>query len=766
MTLAFALALALATNLPAQAAGKAWSERETKLANEYLSLLVQQPEYGRVLDLLWNLYEKHDATKLLVENVSQQAAASKHPAVKLVEAHLIRRGGDLKRAAELYDELLKTDEKNLIVLQARAAVARELSDAATAFALTKRAAELVPATDPQGPGLWIELGGLALTGGKNTEAAEAYERAAALRPQDIDLARQVAQLLLQAGFPDRAASFFSKLVDQKDPQRKLDALYDLARIYEHADQFPKADSALKDGLALLHFRDGRYLDFFRRRVRLHERFGALEDLQKTLVTAAKAVPPSEQALFDVTRFFELTVDLDERVTWLRELVKTVPQVEDYRWELVRVLLDHEGAVEAAKLLDERLKGDGSDLPAMVLLRCEADLRNGDADSAVKRLTRLIETQNNADVEKQVLGFAQARALDTVVEKILRGRVERDPQKAEVVFELAAFFRARRDVAAEDTLLREFTRSAPTEEERQKRLNDASAFLAAGNNVDSAIMLAREAVSKPSAGRESWLRLAELLAEQGENEEAAEWVEKAWQASTTDEDRLDVDERMLSILMGDEKAVAMPATSGEFKLPDAFTGSGFGSDEKEDAKSEKLPERVTEFAQKKIAAAKASDMKSPAAQTEVFRGFWWALRTNEFDAAYELLSRLQFAPVAEDGKERQMSVVVEQLKLDLAQADQNVPLMMRQLRRLSDLDASGRVVYTLRLAELLMESERRADAELSSPGWKSTTTMPPPGIEAAKLLERVYREFPDSGQLLSALTKIYFLQRRQIGRAHV
>jgi tetratricopeptide (TPR) repeat protein len=751
------LALALALNVQAQNADKGWSERETRLANEYLSLLVQQPEYGRVLDLLWALYEKHDATKLLVENVSQQAKASKFPAVKLVEAHLIRRSGDLKQAALLYDELLKQDEKNIKLLQARAAVARELADTVTAHALIKKAAELVPQNNPQAPLLWIELGGLALADGKNAEAAEAYERAAKLRPQDIDLARQVAQLLLQAGFPERAAGFFSKLADEKDPQRKLDALYDLARIYEHADQFPKADKALQDGLALLHFRDGRYLDFFRRRVRLHERFGVLEDLQKALTAAAKAVPPSEQALFDASRFFELTVDLDERLHWLRELVKAVPQVENYRWELVRALLDHEGAAEAAALLDERLKNDGSDLPAIMLLRCEADLRGGDQDSASKRLLRLLETQNNADVEKQALVFAQTRSLDVVVEKILRSRVERDPQKSEAVFDLAAFFRARRDVAAEDKLLREFTSGATTEEERLKRLADASSFLAASNNIDSAIILAREAVTKPGAGREAWLRLAELLAEQGENEEAAEWVEKAWQASATDEERVDVDERMLSILMGDQKTEAKPqGLAAEFKLPDSFTGAGFGSNDVEEGpKREKLPERVVLFARTQVEAAQKKNLKVPEAA--VFRGFWWALRANLTDEAYALLHRLEFDPAT--GKDRQVSLVVEQLKLDLAQADENHALMERQLRRLSELDAAGRVRYTLRLAELLMESERRADAEASSPGWKSDVPLSPPGTAAARLLERVYREFPDSGQLLSALTQIYFLQRR-------
>ena len=752
-----ALALLLASPSHAQTTEKPWAERETKLANEYLSLLVQQPEYGRVLDLLWALYEKHDATKLLVENVSQQAEKSKFAAVKIVEAHLIRRSGDLKKAAQLYDDLLKTDAKNLIVLRARAEVARELSDPATAFTLIKKAAELVPPDDPQGAQMWIELGGMAMAGGKNAEAADAYERAAKLKPQDIDLARQVAQLLLQAGFPERAANFFSKLADQKDPQRKLDALYDLARIYEHADQFPKADKALTDGLALLHFRDGRYLDFFRRRVRLHERFGVLEDLHKALVDAAKSTPPSEQALLDAVRFFELTVEPDEQVRWLRELVQAVPQVEDYRWALVRTLLDHEGAAEAAKLLDERLKNDGSDLPAMVLLRCEADLRIGEAAHATQRLLQLLEVQNSADVEKLALGFAQTRALDAVIEKILRARAERDPQKAEAVFDLAVFFRVRRDVVAEDKLLRGFTESATTDEERQKRLSDASSFLATSNNLDSAIILAREAVTKPGAGRDAWLHLAELLAEQGDNDEAEEWIEKAWHGSTTDEERVDVDERMLSILMGDTKTPIKPVANGEFKLPDAFTGASFASDDSETSQRQKLPERVVEFAQKVISQAKQIDPQAQEAQAARFRGCWWAARTNQFDDAYQLLNQLEFDPVTH--KEVPVSLVVEQLKLDLAQEDENFALMERQLRRLSTLDAAGRVRYTLRLAELLMESERRADSETSSPGWKSDNPLSRPGVAAAKLLEQVYHEFPESGQLLSALSQIYFVQRR-------
>ena len=98
--------------LPAQEAPKNWTDRETRLANEYLSLLVSQPEYGRVVDLLWSLYEKHGATSLLMENVSQQAEQARHPVLRLVQGHLLRRAGNLPGAVALYDEVL--DRKSVV----------------------------------------------------------------------------------------------------------------------------------------------------------------------------------------------------------------------------------------------------------------------------------------------------------------------------------------------------------------------------------------------------------------------------------------------------------------------------------------------------------------------------------------------------------------------------------------------------------------------------------------------------------------------------
>lgn len=736
-----------------------WTERDTGLANQYLSLLVTQPEYGRVLDLLWALYEKHNATALLIENVTAQAQSNRHPSVLMVLGHLHRKNGALSKAASLYEEVIKTDPKSAHALQARAAVAQEMADPAAAWRLIGLLSEQMADDDVRKGDTLLQLGSLALAAGKHEEAVKAWEAAAKLKPGDFGLVRQVAELILRAGFPDRAAAFYSKLTEQSDPQRRLDALYDLARIHEHADQFEKADAALVKGLALLDFRDGRYADFFLRRVRLHERFGVLDDLRQQLTKSAAQKPVGEHALRDLVRFHQITVDTDEHLSALRELVKQLPQVDDYRWELVRALLDHEGAAEAAKLLDERLKGDGSDLPAIVFLRCEADLRGGDSVAATARIEKLLKAQGaSSELEKQALAFAQQRALDAVIEMILKSRLERDPGKPEAVFELAAFYRARKDMTAADTLLRRFTQNAPTEEEKQRRLNDAAAFLASGSDLDSAIMLAREAVSKSRAGRDEFLRLADLLTEHGEMEEALTLLEKAWQVGTTDEDGVDVDERVFSVLMGDKKVApkAGNGTAGDFRLPDAFTGKGFAGAE-ETPEKQPVPEAVLE-------RAKQHFELSAVTPRQLFRVAWWAVRAEMYDEAYQAFSALQTN--AGTGMARELSLDAERLLLDLCIADKNTALAMRVLRRLIARDETNKVRYTLRLSELLLEDEQTASSAVSiglsaeRTGWRLSDAPPPPARQATAFLERAYRDMPDSDQLLQALTQCYTLQGRK------
>lgn len=738
-----------------------WSERETHLANEYLELLVSQPDYGRVVELLWALYEKHEASQLLIDNVAAQARVTNHPSLLMVLGHLYRKAGQIEKANAIYDEVILAEPKNSRALQSRADLASQLGDAKTAYELIEKLVACTPDVDSQKVSMLMQLGSLAVARQQNEQAVLAWERAVKLRPGDFTLVRQVAELILRIGLPDRAAIFYSNLAEQTDPQQRLDALYDLARIHEHADQFEKANADLVKGLGLLDFRDARYMDFFRRRVRLHERFGRLDELRQQLTKDAEAEPIIERALRDWTRFTELTVDTEAHLLALRNLVKRVPSVDEYRWELVRVLLDHEGAAEAAALIDERLKGGVGDLPAIVFLRTEADLRLGNTAAATARIEALVNTPGvTVEVEKQALIFAQQRSLDAVIEMILKARLKREPTKAEVVFELAAFYRARKDMVAADALLRQFTQDAISDRDRQRRLNDSAAFLASGSDLDSALILAREAVSKTDAGREEFLRLADILIEHGDAEESIVWMEKAWQGSLTDEDGADVDERMYSLLLGDAKKQTNKSkgSGGEFQLPDAFTGKGFASNDEHQetvAIPEALIAKVKSLVQSKSEVLKASERV-------LFRTAWWAVRSEQFDQAYDAFEALQKDSL---GKTRVISLEAERLLLELALADKNTALAMRVLSHLIQRDEPGKIRYTLRLSELLLEDEQVANAAVSvglsaeRTGWRLVGSPPVPAKAATLLLERAYREMPDSEQLLQALTQCYTLQRR-------
>lgn len=750
-----------------------WSEKDSRLATEYLNLLVEKPEYGRVLDLLWELYDRHQSTPFLLENIAQQVKAQPHPSVMLVHAHLLRKSGNLVQASALYTEVLKQDAKNVVALRARADIAQENGDTSSALGFLLKLTDTFPTGDPQRAPLLLEQGKLAVAVNQMDEAARAWEQAVKLQPDNAALSREVAQLLLSSGFLDKALTLYKQLTNVADPERKLEALYDLSRLEEQADHFPAAADALRQGLGLLHFKDWRYAQFFQRQVRLHERFGQLDAMKSDLLKLAKTEPPQEKALADMARFAELTVDADERIKWLRDLTQYFPNVPDYRWQLVSTLLDHEGWQEAALLVDEQLKNDGTDLSALVLLRCQAHLRAGEQDSAVTRLQKLLATQgNNEDVEKQVLAFAREKSLDAIVETILQSRIAREPDKAEAVFELATHFMKRqRSTDAEKVLDAYIQAAGVRKEDLQRRLHDVASFFSSSQNKEAAEKAARRAVGNGS-DRASLMQLADVLAQNGDIAQAIPLLERAWVVSESVEKRIEVDEIIFSFLAGDQGQKFIPPSqiSGGFKLPAFFSGEGFGSDAPEPKKNG-LSEAVIHYAMGQVMLCSQELFSSPlpslsdilpvpawASQwmdefvsiipaampkpenSRIFRAAWWCSRTEQLDVAYALLRRLSFD---DQGQPITASLEVEKLWLDLSLSDKNMLLSLRKLRLLTKLDPGNRTTYLLRLAELEGQRENKRGME-----------------EAVRILEALAKEEPQNEAVLSALAEFYLADRKR------
>lgn len=735
---------------PAEASS--WSERETRLANEYLSLLVDQPEEGRVLDLLWQLYATHGETDLLLETLAAQAKANPHPAITLIHAHLLRKDGDLAAALKLYEEVLKNQPGSAIALRSAAHVALAIGQPETAAQHLVALAETLPFGTSARAQIWLELGDLQISTAQQDAATASWTKAAAEQPADLALVRQVAQRLLQAGLPEAAVGFLTELVKAAAPNEKLDALLDLARIQAHADHFDLADAALREGLALLHFRDARHAEFFLRRVRLHERFDRLDDLRSELEQANTEATPThrEQTLHALVSFFTLTVQADERIRWLRELVTAAPEVEAYRWDWVRAVLDAGEVAEAVAWLDERLASAGAAPPtALVLLRTEADLRSSQIEAATSRLNAYLDRLPSASpAEKEVQNFAVQHQLDAITLRILEARIKRDGVKSEAFFELAAHLRSRQQAEAAQTLLDTFIAAASDEPDRLRRLAEVTSFLTSGSDLEAALATARVAVALPRAGPDDWLRLADLLIEKNQPNEAESWLDKAWEATTTSDQRLEIDERLFSLLQGDATPANQDAlkANAEFKLPNVFTGSQFGTDAP--AAGTPLPKPLSTRRDRIITAA-----REPTATTPLrFRAAWWALRCEDTDTAYEMFREMSLDPSS--GQAVELSLEAENLLLELAQLDSNRALTARVLSRLMERDPSNRTRHILRLAEHLLEAE-----QLSRSLANDAERAMPIGDNAVKLLRRELTRDPRNEQLLAALSRVLLLRQQ-------
>lgn len=90
----------------------------------------------------------------------------------------------------------------------------------------------------------------------------------------------------------------------------------LARsIHEHAGEFEAADAALKQALAVTHFRDARHAEVLERRVRLHERFDRLPALRAELEARLEAEPGArEEVLRSLAEVARWTVDRSQSTT--------------------------------------------------------------------------------------------------------------------------------------------------------------------------------------------------------------------------------------------------------------------------------------------------------------------------------------------------------------------------------------------------------------------------------------------------------------------
>jgi len=670
-----------------------WGDAETRLANSYLSLLVQDPENGGVVDLLWKLYDEHESTELLLQTIDAQAQKSRHPNAWTVQGHLLSKAERFREAAEVYDLALAAEPDHLRALEARSEVARILGDSEVELRCLLQIPDLLATDSPEQLSAVIRVAE-ALGAANDEEGAEELWRwAMAAVPDDVEFHRHLAQRMLGAGWIDLARETLAAMASSEDPAVRIAIAPELARLHEVAGDFDEAIGALERGIKPVHFRDWRYTKLFGRIVDLHERTAQLSQMADQLVSEASVNPNgrpvTEESVFRAALFFRLTADTELSLLWSRKLVEISGDHSADRHQLVLALIAADQDPEAATVLDSLIESGGDISTALVLERCGIDLRAGQTEVAEQRLRDHLDAAPDDDSRlSEVLAFARTKHLDSLAESLLKNALSGESEEdARALPELMLFLSERgRDDDGIRLLRRRVEQASP--ENLPSAVAKATSQLIGLGLAEPAVEFARQGTELSPDRREAWLQLGEALVLRiggGDDpkhvREAVRSFDRAWELSETAVDRLDVDERLLSLLeqvagQDDEKVDASGAAPDQLELL-----------ETRPRPNSLAYKHAKQLAQQAVAADQPTEH-------QVYRAAWWALHVVDHQGAYELFARYLFD---EDNLPPANQLQWDQLIADLALQSGNVLLEQRQLLKLCDSEPDLERQHRRRLA---------------------------------------------------------------------
>ncbi len=708
-----------------------WSKADTKIANHYLQILQGDPEYGRVFDLLWNLYRRHQQEALLRDYFQQVASQPDAVVAKVLYGHLLRKQDVLDSALQQYQQALAADQEHIHALRGAAEIFDQREDPAKALEYYNRLVALLPGGHKDALAIRLRRADLLKSVGRVDEAAEIWNTLLAEHPRDKNLRTRMVTLLLESGRTEDAIQVLEEQQQSGDPEQRLAALETLAGLYGFIDKFEAAVEATDQALALLHFKDYRYKRVFKTREMLYERFGRVGELEEQLKSVAAGKGSGEKALLDLAEFFRLTAKPEQEQQWVERLTEAVPDDAGYSLRLAELMIENEEFERASAQLDRLIAAQDPPPIPLVFMRSLAALHLEGKSAAETVLEDYLEdgkqeVQSPENLDR-LLAFARQHYLDRVVENLLRGplagrAVGAGTEGKAASLELARFFHERGKIRqAKETIVAYTEQETGNPKERAGRLTRAAEVYAELKLYDEAEQALQAALAIVPEDRGARLVLASVQAERHALGEALETYNRIWRDSPDLAAQTEVDSRLFSLLRaqvdkpagtsaGQQAPLAgPPQTLEDFRrlarAASLNANAGIGD--------EPLPERLTEFYERI-----KRDAKSHPDLRHKYRVAWWAFKIQDYREMHHQLAGLHDPgePIVE----------VEKLMLDLAELTGNTLLAGRKLELLAEIDKENESEYLRRWAEfrfqmdyqdqavrLLEDLARREDATLST-----------------------------------------------------
>ena len=727
-------------------AASPWTQADTKLANHYIRLLEKSPEYGNVLDLLWNLYEKKSQTELLLNYFESASKAENAPAAAvLIHAHLLRKSDNIEAARAAYDRVTDLEPENIPALLALAEIADLQKRSSKALSLYTRLIEKLPAESEEGLAIRLRKATLNQQLGQLDTAIRIWKELLSAYPDKPALRTEIVSLLLESGETETAISVLTELSESGDPRQQINALTELNRIYEFISNFQGAAVAGRKALELLHFKSRDYAVLFSRVVQLHEQFDRLTELENSLTEEVSEENPTEKSLHDLATFYDLTADLVKQEKTLQRLVESLPNNMDYRLELARTQLRNDRFDEAAAMLDGVIKESARPPLHLILLRAEIALNAEDHMAAETILGNHLDTvPSDAETLATIIDFARSNYLDGLVERLLKQSAE--SIEAVPPTELARFLKERgRPQQAVDVLNEYVTKVGEEKIERKNRLLQVTNILRDLDRTDEALSAIEEAiVLSPDELTLQEIR-ADVLIESGRIEDSVEQLSRVWDMLETLEEKSQIDQRLFSLLRGhfnkEPEPIEDPSllSGGNIQTLAQYRKMAIVANKARRPGDEPPPEELIAFYENVKKAAETTKTL-----TNRYRAAWWAFKLQDNHECYAQLTTAKEeagGPILD----------VELMLFSLAELNERTTLMVDHLTTLAEIDPANADDYLQRRAEMRFELgyEDEAIREL-----KKLAAKPEAPLTTLSTLAKVYAKQGSSGKQIEVWQQAY------------
>lgn len=680
----------------------AWSEADTRLANQYLHLLEKDPGYGKVFELLWGLYEKRGQTEVLDSYLAKAAQAGTGVA-PLLDAHVKRRQGDIEAARERYDKVWELNQQDRHALRALAELADESHRESKALSYYTRLVELGATSEGERVRDRLKQADLMRRLGQSEVAIQTWEDMLAKPGLDAKQRRSIMANLIGSGRPEVVIETLEGQVKSTDSAESLAALEELVRIHGLAGDFAKASTRALEALDRLHFQSPQAAELFARLVRLHERFDELPALKQQLEAAG--TPPTEAALFRLGEYAKLTADPLAEEDAVQTLLSLVPGQLETRLRLIELQIRNDHYNEAFATLAPAWAAYPNPPFSLMMLQCRIALHREGRESAAAILEGYWKTRSPTEAEYQgMVEFASAHYLDGLLEDLLTAKAGSAPATGEGVenhemLKLARFYHERGREQEADKVLRDFVAGAgDLVSEKAQRLHRTAIHFDEFGQRRAALEMISEALLLSPQSLDYLAYKADLLIANRQFKEAMAQLELLRLASPDLEAKTEVDQRLFSLLRGQfgvEKPASEPTVLGgdrpaslkEFQK-EAAAATTAGQPGR--AGDEPPPPELVEYYQSLRDVANAR----PDVENR-YRAAWWAFKLQNFQDCYEQLTK----GTAEAGRP---VVLLETMLLELAELNERPTLSVRHLTTLAEIDPDQADEYLQRRAELRFE----------------------------------------------------------------